>query len=76
VNKHGPVHSLYLNQGQGFIDISNVTRGTASLFNINSRNVTNELTSFVVENILRLIEQNTGRGNLNLVETYRRMFVN
>lgn len=69
------MHSFYLNNGAGFNEISAQTGGISSKFEIYSRNVTENLTQFVVERILILIEKNSGKGNLNLVDTYRKMFV-
>jgi transcriptional regulator len=69
------VHSFYLNNGAGFTDISARTGGKASKFDLHSPNVTKNLTQFVVENILELIEKNSGKGDLKLVETYRKMFM-
>jgi hypothetical protein len=43
---------------------------------LNSGRGAEDLTQFVVENILILIEKNSGKGKLGLVETYRKMFVN
>jgi hypothetical protein len=73
-NKNCPVHSYYLNNGDGFKDISAFTGGVASKFNLTSRTVTDELTSFVVEKILVLIEKKSGKKGLELVDSYRRMF--
>jgi hypothetical protein len=53
--KKCPVHSFYLNNGTGFKEISAKTNGSSSPFNINSLTVTDDLTAFVVENILALI---------------------
>lgn len=73
--KKSPVHSFYLNAGAAFSNISKKTGGEASPFNLNSSRVADELTAFVVENVLKLIEAKAGKGGLNLVQAYRRMFV-
>jgi hypothetical protein len=69
------VHSFYLNNGSGFTDISNRTGGISSKFEINSLQVAKKLSQFVVENILVLIEKKSGKGALNLVDEYRKMFI-
>ncbi len=45
-----------------------------SKFDLKSSKVADELTAFIVENVLRLIEKKVGNNKLNLVETYRKMF--
>jgi hypothetical protein len=73
--KKSPVHSFYLNAGPAFNSISDKTGGQSSPFNLNSPRVADELTAFVVENVLKLIENRTGTNGLNLVQAYRRMFM-
>jgi hypothetical protein len=36
--------------------------------------VADELTAFVVTNVLKIIEEKAGKGKLNLVQAYRKMF--
>lgn len=67
VLKKCPVHSFYLNAGQGFIDISKNTGGEAAPFNLSSSNVASELTKFVVEKVVHLIGDKSGKGGTKLV---------
>lgn len=41
-----------------------MTNGTASPFKIDSNNVTEELAAFIVQNILKIAEKQSGNGNL------------
>jgi len=72
--KKAPVHSFYLNAAAAFMDISAQTGGKAAHFNINSPKVSDDLTAFIVEQILAMIENKGGKAGLNLVESYRKMF--
>jgi hypothetical protein len=72
-NKKCPVHCFYLGAQHAFQDISHQTGGKCSAFNIKSDRADDDLTDFVVVNILELIEKNSGQGRL--VETYRKMYV-
>lgn len=65
--KRSPVHSFYLNAGAAFNSISKRTNGESSPFNLNSMKVADELTAFVVENVLKLIQLRVGKSGLNLV---------
>jgi hypothetical protein len=69
------VHSFHLNNGQGFTSISNRTGGTSSKFEISSLRAAENLSQFVVENILTLIEKKNGKPTLALVDAYRKMFL-
>lgn len=68
------MHCFYLGAKAAFDAISNKTGGVSSPFNIKSDKVADELTAFIVENVLKLIEKKVGNNRLNLVETYRKMF--
>jgi hypothetical protein len=61
---------LYLGAQIKFEDISSQTGGKCSLFNVNSPRAADELTDFVVVNILELIEKNSGQGQGSLVQEY------
>jgi hypothetical protein len=74
VQKKSPVHSFYLSAGSAFSSLSNRTTGVSSPFNLSSPKVADELTAFVVENVLKIIESRVGQSDLNLVLTYRKMF--
>jgi hypothetical protein len=50
--KNCPVHSFYLNDGEGFLKISQKTKGKTAPFDIKSKKITDDLTAFVVSNIL------------------------
>jgi hypothetical protein len=73
-NKKCPVHSFYLAAQHAFQDISRQTGGKCSPFDVNSPRAANDLTDFVVMNILELIEKNSGQGQGSLVAVYKRMF--
>jgi hypothetical protein len=74
VQKKSPVHSFYLSAGTAFSNLSNRTGGVSSPFNLNFPKVADELTAFVVENVLNIIESRVGQSGLNLVKVYRKMF--
>jgi hypothetical protein len=61
-NKRCPVHCFYLAAQKDFEDISRQTGGKCSPFNVNSPRAADDLTDFVVVNILELIEKNSGQG--------------
>lgn len=73
--KNCPVHCFYLAAQHAFEDISRQTGGKCSPFNVNSPRAADDLTDFVVMNILELIEKNSGQGQGSLVEAYRKMFI-
>jgi hypothetical protein len=56
-NKSCPVHSFYLGAHHAFDFISHQTGGKCSPFNLNSPRAADDLTDFVVMNILELIEK-------------------
>ena len=57
IPKKVPVHSFYLDYAKDFRAISDSTGGKAAPFNLKSPKVSNELTSFIVEQILAIIQQ-------------------
>jgi hypothetical protein len=56
-----------LNARGAFRVISDRTGGVSSPFDLRSTRVADELTAFVVENVLKLIERKVGNNRLNLV---------
>ena len=56
IPKKVPVHSFYLDFARDFRFISDQTGGKAAPFNLKSPKVSHELTSFIVEQILAIIQ--------------------
>jgi hypothetical protein len=73
-NKNCPVHSFYLGAHHAFGFISSQTGGKCSSFNVNSPRAADDLTGFVVMNILELIEKNSGQSQGSLVYVYKMMY--
>jgi hypothetical protein len=65
--KNCPVHCFYLAAQHAFEKISSQTGGKCSPFDVNSPRAADDLTDFVVMNILELIEKNSGQGQGSLV---------
>jgi len=65
--KNCPVHCFYLGAQEKFKDISSQTGGKCSPFDVNSPRAADDLTGFVVMNILELIEKNSGQSQGSLV---------
>ena len=63
-----PVHGFYLAAaGPAFTKITHETGGKVAPFNLSSPKVSDELTNFIVEQILYLIEVKEGKPGLKLV---------
>ncbi len=73
--KKCPVHCFYLGAQRAFEDISRQTGGKCSPFNLYSSRAAEDLTNFVVMNVLELIEKNSDQGKVNLVETYKKIYI-
>ncbi len=72
--KNCPVHCFYLGAQHAFEKISSQTGGKCSPFNLNSPRAADDLTDFVVMNILELIEKNIGQGQGSFVQEYKKMY--
>jgi hypothetical protein len=73
--KNCPVHCFYLGAQKKFEDISSQTGGKCSPFDVNSPRAADDLTDFVVLNILELIEKNSGQVQGSLVEQYNNIYI-
>lgn len=73
--KKCPVNCFYLGAQTAFEDISRQTGGKCSPFKLHSARAADDLTDFMLVNIFELIQKNSDLGKVNLVETYRKMFV-
>ncbi len=73
-NKKCPVHCFYLGAKSAFEDISSKTGGKYSSFNLYSPRPTEDLTDFVVMNILGLIEKKNPQDEGRLVDGYKKTY--
>jgi uncharacterized protein (UPF0333 family) len=57
-----PIHTFYLAFENDFKSISQRTNGKSSAFNVHSPKATDDLTNFIVENIIYIIGNKNSNG--------------
>ena len=75
-NNKCPIHTFYIRAGEYFTPLSKKTGGESDRFDVNSPRASEDLTAFIVCQILEQIERKTPNngGNLNLVAAYKKMY--